>query len=202
MGQNALQAQGAGRGQRCHSLPSLRGTRGPWRSAARPAVRFGVTRGSGARVLGHLGSRRGTARGAGYPRRRYSHLLMGTHVAWRVEERQARCPHTRGNGPGMQAHGASAGGRDTTHLRLARGQYFVYSRAVCAENHLVEGGEELWRRSTGASRGATESSKASAMRRRLSTETLRWPCSMSQIYEAARRALAASARWDRCRCCR
>src|SRR5207245_103336 len=125
------------------------------RSAERPAVRFGVTRGSGARVLGHLGSRRGTARGAGYPRRRYSHLLMGTHVAWRVEERQARCPHTRGNGPGMQAHGASAGGRDTTHLRLARGQYFVYSRAVWAENHLVEGGEDLWRSSTGASRGAT-----------------------------------------------
>jgi len=65
------------------------------------------------------------------PRRRHRHLLMGTHVAWRVEERQARCPHTRGNGPGMQAHGSSAGGRDTTHLRLARGQYFVYSNQWC-----------------------------------------------------------------------
>jgi len=79
-------------------------------------------------------------------------------------------------------------------LRLDRRKFAQYSlRQSLQGAHLVRGGEGLWCVSSGASRWATESPKASAMRTRLSTERLRWPCSISLMYPKVRPVLAASA---------
>ena len=121
----------------------------------------------------------GSAGGVGHYAAASASSLQGQRPAGVAEARKDD-PQTAGIGP--------------NGLRLDRRKFAQYSlRQSLQGAHLVRGGEGLWCVSSGASRWATESPKASAMRTRLSTERLRWPCSISLMYPKVRPVLAASA---------
>jgi len=91
---------------------------------------------------------------------------------------------------------------DDPFCGLTRAMMFNIVRWSRARDHGVHEGEASYRVSSGVRSADTEIPNASAMRRRLSTETLRWPCSIWPMYVGFRPVLAARAGWESPACCR